>query len=532
MAFCLLKEQQKKFLQAIKKRKLDINELSEMTSAERRFELMKVIGLDEATAKEVNALFESKLLLKYQKTGIKNWIQQTGGLKETAKKDLLSRVNRMDKILEPGDAFYTDLVEKKLGIGVSEEEAQKIYELSSRAEMLRGIEDKRLEYGNAVLDFYDYLNELNPKEKRIIPNLLNIPRTLKSTLDLSAPLRQGWGMVSRPKEWGTAFGNMFRYAVNKKAFRELQADIISRPTYDLMKSGGLRISSLAQKLGEREEAFMSSLVGKIPGVGFSERAYVGFLNKLRADVFDDLIGRAQMAGEDVSKNSQVVKDIAAVVNDFTGSGNIGKNDRYIGEVPWLNAVFFSPRKIAATLNMMNPRRYLDPKISKTARVAAFRQLVGMIGMTTTLLALASAFGADVETEPTSADFGKIKIGNTRFDMTGGNGTYSVLLARLLKGQTKSTTTGKIYKLGEGYKPTKRKDLLLDFTRNKFSPVASAVATALGWSFSKEDASLKEQAKNLFVPMIIDNSIEQMAIDKDLLPYSILAELLGVGVQAY
>ena len=61
MAFCLVKSKAQEFLQKIKSRELDINKLTEMTSVERRAEFMRVLKFDEATAKEVNALFESKL---------------------------------------------------------------------------------------------------------------------------------------------------------------------------------------------------------------------------------------------------------------------------------------------------------------------------------------------------------------------------------------------------------------------------------------------------------------------------------------
>ena len=79
--------------------------------------------------------------------------------------------------------------------------------------------------------------------------------------------------------------------------------------------------------------------------------------------------------------------------------------------------------------MLNPVRYLDPRISPTARKASMRNLAGMLGVTTTILSLASAAGFDVEVNPNSADFGTVKIGKTRFDVTGGNKTYATLLAR-------------------------------------------------------------------------------------------------------
>ena len=67
MAFCLIKEKADRFKRLIKEGGVKyLQELTEMTSEARRLEFMEKLGVDELTAKEVNALFESKLLLKYQ----------------------------------------------------------------------------------------------------------------------------------------------------------------------------------------------------------------------------------------------------------------------------------------------------------------------------------------------------------------------------------------------------------------------------------------------------------------------------------
>src|SRR5690606_540666 len=136
---------------------------------------------------------------------------------------------------------------------------------------------------------------------------------------------------------------------------------------------GLRLTDLSTNLLNREEQFMSTLVDKIPGIKASQRAYTGFLNKLRIDVFDDLLKKAEAAGEDTGLGSKVLEDIANVVNNFTGGAKVGRIE---GAVPALNAAFFSPRKITSTLNILNPVNYVSPKISPTARKAAIRNLVG------------------------------------------------------------------------------------------------------------------------------------------------------------
>lgn len=533
--FCLPRELTSKFLSALKSGELDPAKLADMTSAERHAQFSKVVG--ENNAGPTNALFESKLLLKNQQAGIINWAKSVGGLKPEAMRDLATQIQKMERILSPEEQskFLEDLAAKKLGTEVTFEEAQKITEFSRKAQETKahdGSYPKRVEHGHALLDLHDYVESLKGIDKNIVSNVANIPKTVMSTFDLSAPLRQGWGMMSRPQFY-SSFANMFKYAASKNSFRELQADIISRPTYPLMKKSGLRISSLADKISQREEQFMSNLVQKIPGIGASERAYVGFLNKLRADVFDSLVKSAELRGEDIRPGSQASKEIANVVNDFTGSGNLGKGDKYANAVPALNATFFSPRKVSATVNMLNPQRYLDPRISPTARRAAIRQLVGSLAITTTAIALARMAGADVETDPTSSDFAKAKFGKTRYDFTGGNGTYAVLLARLIENQTKSSTSGKVTKLGEGYKPTTRADLALKFARNKLSPSASFLAD---WLYESDsigtpfDAS--SEALQRAVPLIGQDVYQIHKEDPGNTFGATLGSLFGVGVQEY
>ena len=53
------------------------------------------------------------------------------------------------------------------------------------------------------------------------------------------------------------------------------------------------------------------------------------------------------------------------------------------------------------------------------RKEAARDLVAFLGIGASVLGLAKMAGAEIETEPTSSDFGKIKIGNTRYDIWAG-----------------------------------------------------------------------------------------------------------------
>lgn len=536
MAFCLIKSKADEFLRKIKSGELDINKLSEMTSAERVAKFMKSLGLDKETAKQVNALFESKLLLKYQKRGMINWIEKTAGLKQDVKRDLISRINRLDKVLDPKEEaeFLSDLAAKKLGMDVTKEEAKGIFRLAKKAEDLRTQPDKGIEYGNALIDFNEYIAKLNKEPfelRKLGVNIGNLFKTLMSSWDLSMYFRQGWGVMSTKEFWKN-FPKGVQFFVSEKAHRNALAKMIGDKSFEIAQRAKLGITKLSGKLTEREEAFQSSLLDKLPIFRGSMRAFTGFLNIVRYERFNCLIEKAKLAGEDIRLGSQATKDIAAVVNNFTGRGSLGRIEHV---TPELNLAFFSPRKISATVNMMNPKNFLNPKLSKTARKAHLRQLIGSLAMTVGMLALAKSMGHNVETDPISSDTGKIKVDKTRIDMTGGNSTYAVLLARLISGKTKSSTTGKKYELGTGYKPTTRLTLIGRFSRNKLSPGASLVADIIaGQDFKGEKLDIKKELLERMRPLII-SSILEMADSKapaDLMFMMILAELLGFGVQTY
>lgn len=485
---------------------------------------------------------EKNNLLKLQQQGIINAIKEVGGLKPIQTRDLLTKLSKMDKVLSPHDEehFFSSFAEKQLGMEVTFDEAKGI---STRARTATVAGEKykatgeladRVQYGLRQLELHDYVESLKGGDKSLISNVANIPKTVMTTLDFSALLRQGWGMMSQP-EFYKAIGPMVKYAFSEKGYREMQAEVLTRPTYPKMKSSGLRIAALADKLSKREEAYMTTLLNKIPGIRGSERAYVGFLTRLRADTFDKYIKYAELSGEDVRQGSQATKDIASAINDFTGSGNIGKGDRYANAVPALNATFFSPRKISATLGMLNPKNYLDPKISATARQMRLRNIIGSIGITTGLLSIANLFGAKTETDPTSSNFGKFVDHVTHQDLTGGNGTYVVLLSRLVENQTKSTTSGKKYELGSGYKPTTRGDLLVTAARNKLSPIASFVAD---WLYGRDAVGKPFNATNAVLsrvhPLVIQDIGDVLRAGGTAAEAvrAFVGDELGAGIQSY
>ncbi|GAG21431.1 unnamed protein product, partial [marine sediment metagenome] len=202
--------------------------------------------------------------------------------------------------------------------------------------------------------------------------LANIPRSIMTSFDLSAPLRQGIFLAARhPKKFFSAFAKQFRTFASEKAYKALNDEIISRPTYKLMRANKLAITELGQAMSTREEAFMAGWAEKIPAVGkvvrASGRAYTGFLNKIRADVFDDFIKQGNKLGID---DPNFLKSAASFVNHATGRGSLGGLEK---ASVWLNSALFSPRLITSRLNLINPVYYarLHPQVRKEALKSLF-----------------------------------------------------------------------------------------------------------------------------------------------------------------
>jgi hypothetical protein len=409
----------------------------------------------------------------------------------------------------------------------------------------------------------DVLSHVFPKElidatskenkfAKITAQVLNTPRTIMASFDLSAPFRQGVFLVGRP-EFYKAWMPMLRSFFSEKYFQASQAEIASRPTFRLMQKAGLALTEEGGPLMKREEQFMSNWIEKVPvlgkGVRASSRAYMGFLNKLRADTFDTLIKQAANEGIDLEHDYHALHSIARFVNNATGRGDLG---RWNTAAPVLNGLFFSPRLIASRVNMMNPIWYQT--LHPFARKQALKSLLSFSAIAFTILGLAKMGGAEVEADPRSSDFGKIKTGNTRYDILGGFQQYIRLGAQMITNSQKNAD-GSVQSLAGGenaagrgldhlmgvssvedadsFRPTSRGDRVVDFTSNKFSPIPAFVWS--WWTHSNPsggDFDAQKQAVNQVIPLVMQDAND---LRKDggmgKIP-GVIPGVFGVGVQTY
>lgn len=307
-----------------------------------------------------------------------------------------------------------------------------------------------------------------PKAQKLAAEI-NIFKSMMASLDLSAPLRQGMPLAYR-KEWWNALIPMAKSFGSEEYYKSMMDAIENDPIYQLAKMVKLSITD-TDVLANREEAFLSELAEKIPGIPASERAYMGFLNKVRFDTFKSLFKDYVKAnpGQDPEDNIQMAREIARFVNTSTGRGSLGPLEQYAG---LLNAGFFSPRMMASRVQMLNPVYYakMPPYVRKQALMA----ILSVAGASLLITELAKLGGAKISYNPLNADFMKARWGNVRLDPNAGFQQYIVYLARFLAGAEQSSTTSRTTPFGEGYEPMNRLKLTGDFLSNKESPAAGLV----------------------------------------------------------
>lgn len=356
-------------------------------------------------------------------------------------------------------------------------------------------------------------------------NIMGFTRAVWSSYDLSAPFRQARALAHTGDFWKN-MPNMLKYWGSKPFYDMAMDSIKKRPSYKQMQKGGLAFTELGSDLTRREEAFMSTWAEKIPGVRQSERAYNGYLNKLRADLFDTMYQKLEDTGLDFDKNPKALKDLAHFINNASGRGNLD-----LGKfAPTAAGILFSPRLMASRMQMLNPLYYA--KLSPGVRAQAIKSAMAFATTSLIFAKLAQSAGMDVESDPRSSDFMKLKKGDTRYDMLGGFGQYVTLYSRLLTNQKKNAKKD-VVNLGEKFGSDDALDVVKEFVRNKFSPnMALLVDARLGENTIGEEFDPKKEAIKRFFPLIMQDFYKQIKEEGAIGAVKAAPGIVGVGVQTY
>jgi hypothetical protein len=333
--------------------------------------------------------------------------------------------------------------------------------------------------------------------------------------------------------------------------------------------------------------------GTIPGVSkvyrgslgklyrASNRAAATFLNHLRTNAAEKLLnaardmaveadttGRARRPGlmgslgfkenftpeqaADLNpyNNAKLAREIGDFINTATGRGPLKTHIFPVEGAPELNLerasgflrhTLFSPRGLAAKVRMMNPNTYImaSPFVRQQYLKAALSTGVAWYTMTKLMQGAANGLGYDdvsVSDDPNSADFGKLRIGDTRVDLGGGFLQMYVAMHRLITGKqttaaSSATDDPREVELGQGYRPPTRRSIAQDFLKNKLNPAAK-------FAYDLADASthtpfhVADRTVQMFTSLVMGDLYSIYKQDPTLLPGLAPFIMLGASTQTY
>lgn len=337
-------------------------------------------------------------------------------------------------------------------------------------------------------------------------------RSIKSSMDFSMGGRQGLFVAARhPAEWARANKESIKYAKSSDYYNQSMREVHGDEWGQFIDSHNKNV--LTGGVGH-EEAYTNTDIfagktAKKAGVGHlvagSERAYVGGLTKLRKDILVKALRAYGNTPQEVEQalGKKNVDGLLETVATLTGRG--GKKGGFTEKhLATLGSALFSPRLWASRLQPLNPAFW--NRIGPAGRKEAIQNLGSFAAVAGVVLSAAVRAGADVETDPRSSDFLKIKVGDTRYDILGGFQQNLVFGARELSGSTKSSTTGAITKYGSTPIAPTRLSAAFDLTRNKANPVLSAGANILeGKDKGGNKINPATEIGQLFVPISIQST---------------------------
>jgi hypothetical protein len=575
---CIPKENIDKFRQTLKNKELDIAELMKMSTEERTALFSKFAG---ENAKDVNLLFEKKLILKNRIQGIKNWASKLGeiGRYDPKQKEKIAQLikeyetTQQERMFNPkeNEGFLADLVEEKLGVRISKDEAKTVFDLQSKVDDLFVNFNKETEkwtskeaeanYGasrRALVKYIDGLKSDNlsvfemvkkygqetkeswknekfkTTEKTIndfVATLANNMINAVSTWDNSFMGRQGAITLAKsPKTWWEmakkSMSDFYKTAKGSNPEDILMAEIYSDPDFI---NGNYEKAKISFGI---EEEIPAKLLERLPKIGSlfkaSDVAFTDSAIRARRGLFK--IMKNVYEKKNIPLDDTVLEDIGTVVNSITARGKTG---RVLGS-PIIKTLMWAPKMLKADWDVLTGHTFGLGLNTKTARIEAAKTITNLVIMTTAISAIAEGMGAEVEKDPRSTDFLKIKNGDTRINSPFLRGIPQLitLLSRLSTGEVK-TASGIYKKLNTGeYGARTLFDVGIDFLVNKTTPPTSAV---INWMKGSNFAGEKPTAGNVafgFLPISVQNFIKLKDTPTDMAIFGAFIDLFGVGSNTY
>lgn len=361
--------------------------------------------------------------------------------------------------------------------------------------------------------------------------VLALPRSVMTSFDLSAVLRQGaFFAFGHPVRTIRQARIMLRSIKNDDYAEVQDTKLRGRPGAKFAEASGLELTSLDAEIGPQEEAIRSQLASKIPGlrkgIDASNRAFITMLNQQRAEMFDEMV--RSLPGTPTVEQG---KALAFLVNAATGRGNIksvAKHMETAGLFIWSPRLLISRAQLIAGGGLHKGDRH-------TRKIIIGQYARALTGLAV-VYALGVMAGGEIEDDPRSTDFGKVKLGPTRVDPLAGLSQMTVLLSREISGKRMDFKGNIVPIRGENvpYGADTATDLVARFLRNKMTPLIGAAADILNQEDFKGDPITPGSiAQNLLIPMSFGDIAEAMQ-EHGATKGTALAMLsiLGMGLNTY
>lgn len=358
-------------------------------------------------------------------------------------------------------------------------------------------------------------------------DVLNSPRAVLASFDFSFPLRQGiFEFLRHPIAGFKGLPKMVRAAFSDKYCTQIDDALRKMPHFEKGQNMKLYMAPLptqkAPGLAARAEPFMARGItkGKWNPIRMSERAFITMGNWQRQSSWNAFCNK--WAGKGLTQGDY--QSMAHLINLSTGRGSFGKYNQL---APVLSTFIFSPRYLLSRLQLPAMLFSKSPVVRKEAWI----RLMEFIGTGFGILAMLKQSGvADVETNPRSTDFAKIKIGNTRLDIWSGYQQYARFAVQMATGERKKQS-GEITDVS--------RYLLLDyFKRTKEAPFIGFMEDLMrgsgyrGEQIEFTTKSAREQAYNRLMPMWLQD-VKDAWDDQGLYGSLIVSPgILGVGAMTY
>lgn len=408
-----------------------------------------------------------------------------------------------------------------------------------------------------------------------IAQTFNASKNIVSSFDFSAPrqalpamLGNATRLLTKPGMIFRPFRDMFKGWASEGLARRTEQEIHNRPNAKngLDKQAKIEYSALDETSFTKQEENVRSVldewaelplrtgkVGKTAatlapkllarGVRMSNRAFITFLNRTRADLFDHLLktnfkNRAPTAVE--------LEALGNLVNVATGRGKMRPMTQTV-----LSTFLWSPKLLGSRIQMLAGQPFY--RGTAMTRKIVLKEYARMLASGYALWKVAQLFSDKESEDSRSSDLGKIVLGDTRIDLWGGLQQPLVLEERIRTGQT-TTIGGKTLNLRDrtedgvltepllgqtGYSTKKGygQDILntsVRFVRSKLRPdVGAGVDWIVGENVIGEKTTPASIAESLAVPLSFRDILPLM--EEQGVPRGVGIELLqqfGAGVSTY